>query len=87
MHRLARARPRTRVIVMGFVTAAGLGRLGGSRAYLCRLDDGTGKITIAFTGRGIVPGLVVGVKCKVEGTAQTIDGQLVVPNPQYEYVM
>ena len=86
VRKLACARPRNRVIVTGNVTAAAQGRLGSSRAYLCRLDDGTGKITLAFTGRSIIPGLVVGVRCKVEGTAQMVDGQLVVPNPEYEYV-
>jgi hypothetical protein len=70
----------------GFVTASSQGRLAGSPAYLCRLADGTGAITLAFTGRTSVPGLVAGVRCRVEGTAQWLDGQLVLVNPEYEYV-
>lgn len=86
MQHLACARTRTRVIVTGVVTAAEQSRFNGSRAYLCRLADGTGKITLAFTGRTSVPGMVVGTRCTVQGTAQIVDGQLVLANPEYEYV-
>lgn len=86
VRKLSCARPRTRVRVVGEVTAAARTSLGSSRAYLCTVEDGTGKITLAFTGRSSVPGMVVGARVRVEGTAQTVDGQLVLPNPQYEYV-
>lgn len=81
---LACAAPRTRVLATGELTAAGRGRLGRSRAYLCRLDDGTGRITLAFSGRESVPGVVVGTRCRIEGTAQLVEELLVVWNPLYE---
>lgn len=83
---LDKAVPRSRVRVDGLVTAAALGRLAGGRAYLCHLFDGTGTITIAFTGRTQVPGLHLGATCRVDGTARLIDDRLVVCNPDYEII-
>ena len=75
---------RSRVIIEGTITAAGPSRLQGSRAYLVRIDDGHGKITLAFTGRSEVPGLVVGTSLRVTGTARLIEAGLFVFNPDYE---
>ena len=82
--RLADAAPRRRVRVTGRVTAAAAGRAGGSRAYLCVLDDGTAKVTLAFSGRNQVPGLAVGTLCRIDGTACQLDGFLTVLNPSYD---
>lgn len=86
VRQLSCARPRTRIRVSGLVTATGTGRLGNLRAYLCRLEDGTAGITLAFTGRSAVAGLETGCLCRVEGTAQACEGDLVVFNPEYEFL-
>ncbi len=86
VRRLACAAPRTRIAVSGIVTATAAARLAGVRSYLCRLEDGTGEITLAFTGRSSVAGLAAGCLCRVEGTARSCDGELVVFNPEYEFL-
>ena len=81
---IADATPRCRLITFGRIEDAVAGRLGMSRAYLCLLDDGTGKIRLAFTGRSRIPGLTTGSWCSVEGTAMVREGELTVTNPAYE---
>ena len=51
--------------------------------YRCVLDDGTGQIDLVFLGRDNVPGLGVGMRCHVEGTARMDRGRLAVWNPLY----
>lgn len=82
--RLDALAPRARVRVEATVTAAGMGRLGGTRAYWCVLDDGSGCVAVAFTGRDHVPGLVVGARCRIDGTVRDVEGRLTVCNPGYE---
>jgi RecG-like helicase len=84
IRKLSDAQPRTRIEVTGQVTATAQSRIADSRAYTCQLDDGTGHIIIAFTGRSNVPGVRVGARCSIEGTVQERDGSLVVFNPGYE---
>ncbi len=86
VRQLSCARARTRVRVSGLVTGTGAGRVGRLHAYLCRLEDGTGGITLAFTGRSAVAGLETGCLCRIEGTAQACAGELVVFNPEYEFL-
>lgn len=86
VRQLSCAQPRSRVMVSGLVTATGAGAVGNLRAYLCRLEDGTGGITLAFTGRTSVAGLETGCLCRIEGTARESEGQLVVFNPDYEFL-
>ena len=75
---------RTRVEVTAQIIAAGQSRIFGVRAFICQIDDGTGQISLAFTGRATIPGLSVGTRCRVEGTAQERDGRLIILNPGYE---
>ncbi|MBO0691807.1 MAG: OB-fold nucleic acid binding domain-containing protein [Acidimicrobiaceae bacterium] len=85
VHRLADAAPRRRVVTTGRIASAEVRVNGSSHAYCCVLDDGTGEITLVFTGRKNVPGLVAGTLCRVEGTAGEADGSLVLRNPWYEF--
>ena len=55
----------------------------GSIGYRCVLDDGTGQMDLLFLGRDKVPGLGVGARCHVEGTARMDHGRLTLWNPLY----
>ena len=84
---VAAAIPRSRVAVSGVIVSAKLwshGRSGGADlGFRCVLDDGTGRIDLVFLGRVRVPGLVVGARCHIEGTARMEHGHLTVWNPLY----
>ena len=85
VHRLREATGRCRIVATGEVVATSVGRLGPSRTYICTFDDGTGRAALVFTGRPEVTGLTVGSRCRVVGTAQSIAGELMVLNPEYEF--
>ncbi len=77
------ARSRTRVVVTGTIRAAQVATRGSGPAYCCTLDDETGQLDLLFLGRTGVPGLTVGTRCSVQGTARTEGDRLVVWNPLY----
>ncbi|MGC8463529.1 MAG: DNA-binding protein [Acidimicrobiales bacterium] len=86
VRRLADAAPRCRVVATGTICdtrTARTGALGPAGSFRCELDDGTGHIGLVFLGRPHVPGLTVGVRCTVEGTARSDRGELVLWNPLY----
>jgi hypothetical protein len=87
---LADATPRSRVAVSGVIVAAKRwsrdAAAGADLGFRCELDDGTGQIDLVFLGRVGVPGLVVGSRCHVEGTARMEHGRLTVWNPVYHLV-
>ena len=78
---------RSRVAVGGTVVSvrapAGETERSRSLGYRCVLDDGTGRIDLLFLGRDKVPGLSVGARCHVEGTARMDHGRLTLWNPLY----
>ena len=80
---IAAAVPRAKVVVSGDVVEVGVGVLGPAPSYRCRLDDGSGQLDLLFIGRTSIPGLVVGTRCTVEGTARAEGNLLVVWNPLY----
>ena len=80
---LRAALDRSRVAVGGIVVAVCGQPEGAPVAYRCVLDDGTGRIDLLFLGRRDVPGLGVGARCHVEGTARMDHGRLTVWNPLY----
>lgn len=80
---VADAQARGRVVVTGAVVASSTVALGGGLSCSCVLSDGCGEIGLLFIGRRAVPGLVVGARCTVEGTARMASGQLVLWNPLY----
>jgi hypothetical protein len=75
---------RCRVAVGGTVVAVGGCNPDGAPAgFHCVLDDGTGEVDLFFLGRSSVPGLGIGARCHVEGTARMEGGRLTVWNPLY----
>jgi hypothetical protein len=54
-----------------------------------RLDvessDGTGTLTLRFTGRSQIPGLTVGRALIVQGTPADVRGHMVILNPVYSF--
>jgi hypothetical protein len=81
--RVRDARERSRVAVSGTIRRAERIAIGPSLAYLCQLDDGTGEIGLLFVDRPNVPGLEVGARCSVEGTARLGGRGLQLWNPTY----
>jgi RecG-like helicase len=81
--RIAGAVGRGRIVVTGAVTCTETTSHGGSPAYRCEIDDGTGVIAVLFLGRPAVAGLVEGARCTIEGTVQQDKDGLVVWNPRY----
>jgi hypothetical protein len=77
------AGPRCRIAVSGKIVETATECRHETRHYRCDLDDGTGIVTLLFSGRTRVPGMEVGVRCYVEGTAQPGDGRLALWNPIY----
>jgi hypothetical protein len=47
------------------------------------LFDGSGEVGLLFLGRSSVPGIEVGARCTVEGTARMRSDRLVLWNPIY----
>lgn len=68
---------------MGTVSSVGTVSVAGSVSFSCVLSDGSGEIGLLFLGRHSIPGLVVGTRCTIEGTARMGSGQLVLWNPLY----
>lgn len=72
----------------GVVIAARTGLCGNDPSaalgYRCTLDDGTGQVDLLFIGRRLVPGLSVGARCHVDGTARMDHGRLTIWNPLYQ---
>jgi hypothetical protein len=84
---LGSAFPRSRVVAGGTIVSI-RGSVEGtgssmSLGYRCVLDDGTGQIDLLFLGRHRVPGLSLGARCQVEGTARMDRGRLTLWNPLY----
>ena len=83
--RIADAAPRRRVEIAGTVVHVEVGRWRRVAACTASLDDGTGRMTLVFTGTRPVSGLVEGARCRVEGTVLAEDGELSVWNPLYGF--
>jgi RecG-like helicase len=84
---IAGAVTRTRIVVTGVVTSTKTTSHGGSPAYRCEIDDGSGVIAVLFLGRPAVAALVEGARCTIEGTVQEDKDGLVVWNPRYRLEM
>ena len=50
------------------------------------LEDGTGRLTLAFLGRRDVPGIVPGARLQVEGMVASDRGEAVMTNPRYRFL-
>jgi hypothetical protein len=83
VRKIAEAGSRCRIAVSGDIVATATEWRHGTRSYRCDLDDGTGVVSLLFSGRARVPGVDIGSRCYVEGTSQLEDGRLVLWNPVY----
>lgn len=84
--KISDASARGRIAVTGEVVSCAITRHGGSIAYRLEIDDGTGRLALLFLGRGAIPGLDVGARVRVWGTAMADGAGLVTWNPRYEFV-
>jgi hypothetical protein len=71
------------VVTTGTICSTHATEVGGSPSFSCVLFDGSGEVGLLFLGRSSVPGLEVGARCKVEGTARMGSDHLVLWNPIY----
>jgi hypothetical protein len=83
--RLADVAPRRRVVVTGTIVATGRSSWRRAPAFVGRLDDDTGLLTLVFGGPRAVPGMGTGAVCTVEGTALTHGGALFLWDPFYRF--
>jgi hypothetical protein len=83
VRKIADAGSRCRIAVSGEIVATGTECRHGTPYCRCDLDDGTGAITLLFSGRARIAGMEAGTQCYVEGTSQLEDGRLVLWNPIY----
>ena len=67
----------------GTICSTAITEVGGSTSFSCVLFDGSGEIGLLFLGRSSVPGVDVGTRCTVEGTARMGPHHLVLWNPTY----
>jgi hypothetical protein len=74
------------MVVTGTITDTDVANWRGQVAHFYRLDDGTGCLTLVFSGVRPIPGLVPGARCTVEATALSNGaGALVLWNPLYRF--
>ena len=81
---IAAALPRRRSAFEGRVVSA----TAFARPHLrfdVVLDDGTGAITLRFTGRPRIPGMRLGQIVHVEGTPAEVGSALIILNPGYAF--
>ncbi|MHB1488466.1 MAG: single stranded DNA-binding domain-containing protein [Acidimicrobiales bacterium] len=82
-NRIVDAEPRRRAVIIATVRTARSLSWHQSPAYVCEIGDPSGTLTVVFTGRQKVPGLVRGSCCRFEGTVQRTDDGLLIWNPLY----
>lgn len=81
---LGSAIERCRVVATGTIVPVPASAAAHPSSYRCTLFDGTGQIDLLFLGRAQVPGLTLGARCRVEGTARMDHGRLTLWNPLYD---
>jgi len=79
--RIGSMQARQRVRIAGRVADAGARAWAGGEVFECVLDDGTGRITLAFLGRRSVAGLEAGAVIAADGTVGTHRGRALILNP------
>ena len=83
--RILDAGPRQRVVADGWIVGAEWRVWRETIARMFVLDDGTGKLLLAFTGVRELPGMEIGSRCTVEGTVLADEIEPVVWNPFYRF--
>ncbi len=71
------------MVTTGTICSSAIPEVGGSTSFSCVLFDGSGEIGLLFLGRSSIPGIEVGARCTVEGTARMGSDRLVLWNPIY----
>lgn len=79
------AKARRRLVVTGSIVTTKGGMWREVKCHMYQLDDGTGQLTLIFTGLKAVPGMVERARCTVEGTALDDPDGLVLWNPLYRF--
>ena len=80
----AEVEPRRRAVLSGTIRSVTV-RHGSGPSLEAVLADGTGTITLAWTGRKAVPGIAPGAAVTVEGTVFDRRGWPVLLNPLYRF--
>jgi hypothetical protein len=81
---IAAVKWRSRVIVEGRVRTLRVQPLAGTSTIECVIEDDSGAMSIVFLGRPRLPGVTVGTRMRVAGTAGHHRGRLAILNPDYE---
>ena len=81
---IAGLRLRSPAKIAGTVHRVRVQPYAGVPSVECTVDDGTGRILVAFLGRRQVPGVQVGTRLVAEGVVGTHRGQPALLNPLYE---
>jgi Amino acid permease/OB-fold nucleic acid binding domain len=80
---IADVRWRQRVTVEGRITTLRVQPARGSDSLECVIEDGTGTMSVVFTGRRQIGGVESGARIRVRGTASIYRNRLAVFNPVY----
>jgi hypothetical protein len=78
---------RTRATVAGRVRATRVQPWSGNPSLECTLVDDTGPIVLVFLGRRDIAGLRPGCRLQAEGMVATRDGQRVIINPSFDFLV
>ena len=78
--------PHTMGTVQGTVSMLTLNPRSGSAWLEAELHDGTGSLKLIWMGRRVIPGIIPGVKMRVEGRITLHEGNPAIFNPAYELV-
>ncbi len=79
-------KPRQRARVAGRVKSLTVQPWGNVPTLQVQLTDDQGKLVVAFLGRRQIAGLAPGSRIVVDGTVTERRSQLVMINPEYEFL-
>jgi hypothetical protein len=80
---IAGVRWRERVTVAGTIATVRMDPSAGTWLLECVLEDGTGALSLVFTGRREIGGIELGTHLRAEGTVAAHRGRLALFNPAY----
>ena len=83
---IASLRPRQRAKVAGRIKSVTVQPWGSVPTLECVVDDGQGRLVVAFLGRRQIAGMIPGARVSVEGTVVDRKGRLTMTNPEYDFV-
>lgn len=83
--RIAEAPSRKPARVAGVVKRITIRPMDGAESLEAVVTDGTGEITVLWTGRRSIPGLSLGTRVTVEGMIGERSGGRRMVNPRFEF--